>query len=729
MESMPVPIFIHMDATEYSLPCSQREMHVTNPTYRWAQDRRESQLLSVSAQGALTFRHFQGGSSGNYSCTISYKEHRHPRAQTFHYKVMAYHVRGGLEALLIFRSRLCQEALKRRLLWSLQEALDRVASAQHCRLVLSKSSCFPTLQEPWDEFNLQVSPFGPEWDKLCDPYNQTMVINCYRAAVRNNLLQAKLAMTRFLEEHGTFPITGAGAPRAIFNNRFTSFLKTERCAGGYGLSLQLETCPDCCILCLPGTFSAPQTNECTACPIGTFNPLYGRAACSRCKAGLVTRATGATSAGDCVEEEGTLFQPAGVSHCGSSDSGSLSRSGSRSWFSSSSCHHSAAPASLSLGCYWCHRGRQKGRKPPQACGGTAVTATTAHAPKAPYAASPPNAAAAANETVSLACSPSAGAGLEDTPRGPYTTGTPYTAAPASKTVSLASSPSAGAGLEDTPRGPYTTGTPYTAAPASKTVSLASSPSAGAGLEDTPRGPYTTGTPYTAAPASKTVSLASSPSAGAGLEDTPRGPYTTGTPYTAAPASKTVSLASSPSAGAGLEDTPRGPYTTGTPYTAAPASKTVSLASSPSAGAGLEDTPRGPYTTGTPYTAAPASKIISLASSPSAGAGLEDTPRGPYTTGTPYTAAPASKIISLASSPSAGAGLEDTPRAPNTAGAPGAAAASETLPLGARASAGASMEDLPPAPSPAEELSDREFVFPSPPVFSPASSNGNTRRPS
>ncbi|CAM4716785.1 unnamed protein product, partial [Caretta caretta] len=363
------------------------------------------------------------------------------------------------------------------------------------------------------------SPFGPEWDKLCDPYNQTMVINCYRTAVRNNLLQAKLAMTKFLEEHGPFPITGAGAPRAIFNNRFTSFLKTERCAGGYGLSLQLETCPDCCILCLPGTFSAPQTNECTACPIGTFNPLYGRAACSRCKAGLVTRATGATSAGDCVEEEGTLFQPAGVSHCGSSDSGIPVPLRIPVMVLIILLPPLGCSCLIILGCYWCHRGRQKGRKPPQACGGTAVTATTAHAPKAPYAASPPNAAAAANETVSLACSPSAGAGLEDTPRGPYTTGTPYTAAPPSKTVSLASSPSAGAGLED------------------------------------------------------------------------------------------------------------------------------------------------------------------------------------------------------------------TPRAPDTAGAPGAAAASETLPLGARASAGASMEDLPPAPSPAEELSDREFVFPSPPVFSPASSNGNTRRPS
>ncbi|XP_039372818.1 uncharacterized protein LOC120392226 isoform X2 [Mauremys reevesii] len=599
VEGQTVPIFIHMDATEYSLPCSPKEMHVTNPTYRWARDRRESQSPSVSAQGALSFRHFQGGSSGNYSCTVSYKEHRVPRAQTFHYTVLAYHVRGGLEALLVFRSRLCQEALRRRFLWSLQEALGRVASAQHCQLVLSKSSCFPTLQEPWDEFNLQ----------------------------------AKLTMTRFLEEHGPFPITGGGAPRAIFSNRFTSFLKTERCAGGYGLSLQLETCPDCCILCQPGTFSAPGSNECAACPVGTFNPLYGRVVCSRCKAGLVTRAAGATSAGDCVEEEVPvplripvmvliiLLPPLGCS------------------------------CLIILGCFWCHRCRQKQRTPPRAFGGTAVTATGAHAPKAPYAARPPDAAATARETLPPARSASAGAGLEDTPGGPYATGDPYTVASASKTISLASSPSSGAG-KDTPRGPYTMGGPDTAAPASKTISLASSPSSGAG-KDTPRGPYTMGGPDTAAPASKTISLASSPAAGLGMGDTPRAPDTFGAPGAAA-SSETLPLGASASALAGLQDTPRPTYAAEAPDTAAPASKTVSLASSPSAGAG-----------------------------------------------------------------------KDTPRAPYAAKAPG-----ETIPQGASAFAGASMEDLPPAPSPAEELSNGEFVFPSPPVFaSPAGSNGNARRPS
>ncbi|XP_044855693.1 uncharacterized protein LOC123356473 isoform X3 [Mauremys mutica] len=450
VEGQTIPIFIHMDATEYSLPCSPKEMHVTSPTYRWARDRR-------------------------------------------------------------------------------------------------------------------VSPFGPQWDKLCNPHNQTLVINCYRAAVRNNLLQAKLAMTRFLEEHGPFPITGGGAPRAIFSNRFTSFLKTERCAGGYGLSLQLEMCPDCCILCQPGTFSAPGSNECAACPVGTFNPLYGRAVCSRCKAGLVTRAAGATSAGDCVEEEVPvplripvmvliiLLPPLGCS------------------------------CLIILGCFWCHRCRQKQRTPPRAFGGTAVTATGAHAPIAPYAARPPDAAATARETLPPARSASAGAGLEDTPGGPYATGAPYTVASASKTISLASSPAAGLGMGDTPRAPDTFGAPGAAA-----------------------------------------------------------------------SGETLPLGASASALAGLQDTPRPTYAAEAPDTAAPASKTVSLASSPSAGAG-----------------------------------------------------------------------KDTPRAPYAAEAPG-----ETLPQGGSAFAGASMEDLPPAPSPAEELSNGEFVFPSPPVFaSPAGSNGNARRPS
>ncbi|XP_075767627.1 uncharacterized protein LOC112546236 isoform X2 [Pelodiscus sinensis] len=700
-EGQAIPVFIHMD-TEYSLPCSPKEMHVENPTYRWARNKLESNLLLVDARGALTFQHFQGGSSGNYSCTVSYTEHKRPRAQTFHYTVQAYHVRGGLEALLVFRSRLCQEALKQRFLWSLQEALSRVASAQHCRLVLSKSSCFPTLQEPWDEFNLQVqfqvSPFGPEWDKSCNPHNQTTVIDCYHTAVRNNVLQAKLAMTRFLGEHGPFPITGAGAPRTIFTNRFTSFLKMERCARGYGLSLRLEACPDCCILCPPGTFSAPQSNECTTCPVGTFNPLYGMAACSTCKQGLETRAAGATAAGDCVEAEVPLplripvmvllilLPPLGCS------------------------------CLIILACFWCHRCRQKRRQSPRGLArtGTATaTAAAARAPRAPCAAWLHKAAAAARKAFRRARPASAGDVLQDRARGPdmaaalagspsYVNVGPAAAAPADNTYSLASNPYELPDSVETPRASYMTMGPAAAAPAGKTLYLASSHS------------YATVGPPTAAPAGKALPLAGSPTyvnmapnaaapAGKALPLAGSPTYVNMAPHAAAPAGKTLPLARSPS------------YAAVAPDAAAPTSKTLPLASSPYARPGRVETPRAFYTAAAPHVAASASWPLPPAAI--AGAGMEQAPGGSYAAGAPDAAA-SRDTLPLGASASALAGVLGSP-----ARAPGAAAASETIPLGA------SLEDLPPPPSPAKEPSDREFVFPSPPAFSPAGSRGSMRLPS
>ncbi|XP_019355391.2 uncharacterized protein LOC109286234 [Alligator mississippiensis] len=156
VEDQTTFIFIHVESSKYSLPCSPAEMYVPDRTYHWSRDGEGSQFLSVSAQGFLTFQHFRGGDSGNYSCTVSYQEDGHLRTETFHYTILGYHVTGGLEALLIFRSQVCEEGAKKRFLWLLQESLGQVVSKHHCRLLLSESTCFPTVQEPLDEFNLQV---------------------------------------------------------------------------------------------------------------------------------------------------------------------------------------------------------------------------------------------------------------------------------------------------------------------------------------------------------------------------------------------------------------------------------------------------------------------------------------------------------------------------------------------------------------------------------------------
>ncbi|NXN37947.1 ZPBP2 protein, partial [Rhinoptilus africanus] len=302
-------VFIHKESSLYSLPCSPIEMEVSHPTYRWVQDKAASRLFSVTKEGHLLFQHFQAGDSGKYSCTISYMKHGVPVSRTFHYSIFGYHVLGGLETVLLFHSKLCEDERTKRFLQDLQDKLRQLEIKQHCKLQLTDTVCFPSLNNPLDEFivqvQLEVSLFGPHWDEHCNSQEVEMVTDCYRKTVQHNLGQVQLALTRFFKEHKSFHITGPDIPSSNFTNEFVGFLKTKKCSEGYGQTKQLQRCLDCCIVCPPGMFSPPRTSQCSPCPVGTYSPIYGVALCTPCKDDMITRVPGASSMMDCVNKERT----------------------------------------------------------------------------------------------------------------------------------------------------------------------------------------------------------------------------------------------------------------------------------------------------------------------------------------------------------------------------------------------------------------------------------------
>ncbi|NXV33231.1 ZPBP2 protein, partial [Rissa tridactyla] len=302
-------VFIHTESSLYSLPCSPIEMEVAHPTYRWVQDRPASRLFSVTKEGRLLFQHFQAGDSGNYSCTISYMKHGVPVSQTFHYSIFGYHVLGGLDTVLLFHNKLCEDERTKRFLRDLQDKLRQLEIKQHCKLHLTATFCFPSLNNPLDDFivqvQLEVSPFGSHWDEHCNSQDMETVTDCYRKTVRHNLGQVQLALTRFFKEHKSFLITGPDIPSSNFTNEFVGFLKTTQCSGGYGQTKQLQRCLDCCIVCPPGTSSPPKASQCSPCPVGTYSPIYGVAFCTPCKDGMITRVPGASSMTDCIKKERT----------------------------------------------------------------------------------------------------------------------------------------------------------------------------------------------------------------------------------------------------------------------------------------------------------------------------------------------------------------------------------------------------------------------------------------
>ncbi|XP_030364934.1 zona pellucida-binding protein 2-like [Strigops habroptila] len=302
-------VFIHMESSLYSLPCSPIEMEVADPTYRWGQDRTVPRLLLVAKEGHLLFQHFQAADSGKYSCTISYTKRRIPVSQMFHYSILGYHVPGGLDTVLLFHSKFCEDEWTQRFLHDLQEKLRQLEIEQHCKLQLNATFCFPSLNSPSDEFivqvQLEVSPFGPNWDEHCNSQDLQTVTDCYRKTVRHNLRQVQLALTRFFKEHKSFLISRPGIPSIKFTNEFVGFLRTEQCSAGYGQTKQLQRCLDCCIVCPPGMFSPPKSSQCSLCPVGTYSMTHGVAFCTPCKDGMTTRTPGTSSIKDCVKKRRT----------------------------------------------------------------------------------------------------------------------------------------------------------------------------------------------------------------------------------------------------------------------------------------------------------------------------------------------------------------------------------------------------------------------------------------
>ncbi|XP_060604924.1 sushi, von Willebrand factor type A, EGF and pentraxin domain-containing protein 1-like [Ruditapes philippinarum] len=76
--------------------------------------------------------------------------------------------------------------------------------------------------------------------------------------------------------------------------------KCNLCENGYStLATGTKDISKCLKLCSPGYFSSTTMEQCSACPVGTYQPEKGQSYCLSCPAGKTTSKTNSTSADDC----------------------------------------------------------------------------------------------------------------------------------------------------------------------------------------------------------------------------------------------------------------------------------------------------------------------------------------------------------------------------------------------------------------------------------------------
>ncbi|XP_062834455.1 uncharacterized protein LOC100564912 isoform X2 [Anolis carolinensis] len=280
------PIFVHIGTKEITIPCKPAKSAVAfglNPTYNWTKENGGVHFLSDDA--TLTIHAFSAEDSGRYVCTISYIKDGELNTKVFYHTVAGYHIRGELQVLMVYETNTCDDELTGKFLKTLHEHLNKVVSDFNANILLGDITCFPTLDKPTDQFNLQVelkvSPFKEGWDESCDPKADDLAIECYHTAIHTNLQKAKEALTEFLNDNKYFPVGDSLASNTTFNNTFFNFLEGGKCQNGYGQTQELEThCPDCC---------------------SEWSSLhYGSTACIQCQHNLLTSEPGASRAEDCL---------------------------------------------------------------------------------------------------------------------------------------------------------------------------------------------------------------------------------------------------------------------------------------------------------------------------------------------------------------------------------------------------------------------------------------------
>ncbi|KAG8132257.1 hypothetical protein E2320_010127 [Naja naja] len=268
-------------------------------------EEKETENLTLHSGASLILHEFRAEESGRYTCSISFTEEDQLHTMTFSHMVVGYHIRGELQVLLIFQSNSCDKSLTREFVRSLHRQLSQLVSHLHCELLSGSTTCFPTVEKPLDEFNLQVelkvTPFGKDWDKSCYPQTDSMPLECYHSAVQKNLQEAKEAMTEFMDKNKNFSLETSNGSHVSFVNTFFNFLEDGKCQDGYGQTQELQSyCPDCCTLCPPGTYSVATTDSCVLCPIGSYSLYYGTVLCISCDNNWLTSHPGARTSADCM---------------------------------------------------------------------------------------------------------------------------------------------------------------------------------------------------------------------------------------------------------------------------------------------------------------------------------------------------------------------------------------------------------------------------------------------
>ncbi|XP_032100131.1 zona pellucida-binding protein 1 isoform X2 [Sapajus apella] len=307
--NFPVKVYVMLHQKSPHVLCVTqrlRNAELIDPSFQWHGPKgkviSENSTTQITSTGSLVFQNFQERMSGIYTCSLEYKPTVEETVKRLHLKYIIYAYREPhyyYQFTARYHAPPCNSIYNISFEKKLLQILSKLVLDLSCEISLLKSECHHVKMQKAGLQNELFFTFSVAQEHLLKrPFFSTL--NCLSTLVEvssldtgkgpkpctdhncessRRLAKAKNLIERFFNQQ--VEALGRRAeplPEIYYIEGTLQMVWINRCFPGYGMNdMQHPKCPECCVICSPGSFNPRDGIHCLQC---NNSLVYGAKACS-----------------------------------------------------------------------------------------------------------------------------------------------------------------------------------------------------------------------------------------------------------------------------------------------------------------------------------------------------------------------------------------------------------------------------------------------------------------
>ncbi|XP_064431555.1 zona pellucida-binding protein 1 isoform X2 [Mirounga angustirostris] len=283
--NFPVKVYVMLHQKSPHVLCVTprlRNSEMIDPSFQWHGPRgkiiSENSTAQVTSTGSLIFQNFEEGMSGVYTCFLEYKPTVEEIVKNLELKYVIYAYREPhyyYQFTARYHAAPCNSIYNISFEKKLLQILSKLVLDLSCEVSLLKSECHRVKMQ---RAGLQNELFFTFSVSSLDTEKGPKPCADHSCESSKRLSKAKNLIERFFNQQ--VEVLGRRAeplPEIYYIEGTLQMVWINRCFPGYGMNiLKHPKCPECCVICSPGSYNPRDGNHCLQC---NSSLAFGAKAC------------------------------------------------------------------------------------------------------------------------------------------------------------------------------------------------------------------------------------------------------------------------------------------------------------------------------------------------------------------------------------------------------------------------------------------------------------------